>query len=342
MSDIKTSTNPPKTKIFVGRLPENAEAQHLRRLFEQYGTVTECDILNRYGFVHMKTEEQASRAIQNLNNCNFMGSQISVEASTGKKSNREGGPGPRRGGFGGRGGGRGGGFGPMRGGMGYGGMGRSTPYDRPGPYGRPDSYGRPEPYGRPDFDRRPVGPGPVGPGPVPAGPGPVPPAGAAMSGMRNGYYDERRGGDYMDRSADYMDRRERDAGYGMDRMAMSRVVDSYDRADYGGYTRAAQMPTSDMYGAGPYREADRSSYGDMRQPYERRDMTPRDIAPREMPRDVAPRDAYDRAAMAPQSYERRDYGAVRMGAATDMFSRRTPPPQPAYGTGYPEMQPRRF
>lgn len=78
-SDIQPSTNPPKTKIFVGRLPENAQSADLRKLFEQYGTVTECDILNRYGFVHMKTEDQAARAIENLHNCNFMGSLISVE-----------------------------------------------------------------------------------------------------------------------------------------------------------------------------------------------------------------------------------------------------------------------
>lgn len=83
---------------------------------------------------------------------------------------------------------------------------------------------------------------------------------------------------------------------------------------------------SDMYGAGAYREADRSAYSDMRQPYERRDM-----APREMP---AARDGYDRTAqMAAQNFERRDYAAARMGGATDMFSRRTPPPQPAYSTG---------
>ena len=77
--DIKTSSNPPKTKIFVGRLPENALSADLRRLFERYGTVTECDILNRYGFFHMKTEEQAAQAIEGLHNCNFMGSLISVE-----------------------------------------------------------------------------------------------------------------------------------------------------------------------------------------------------------------------------------------------------------------------
>ena len=63
----------------MGRLPDEAQAQDLRRLFEQYGIVTECDILNRYGFVHMKTEEMAMRAIKELNNAEFMGVQISVE-----------------------------------------------------------------------------------------------------------------------------------------------------------------------------------------------------------------------------------------------------------------------
>lgn len=86
-----------------------------------------------------------------------------------------------------------------------------------------------------------------------------------------------------------------------------------------------------MYGAGAYREADRTAYSDLRQPYERRDMAPRDIAPRDIP---AARDGYDRAAVAPQAYgERRDYGAARMGGTADMFSRRTPPPQPAYSAG---------
>jgi len=63
----------------VGRLPENAVASELRQLFSQYGNVTECDILNRYGFVHMETEEQAAHAIKALNNYTFMGSPISVE-----------------------------------------------------------------------------------------------------------------------------------------------------------------------------------------------------------------------------------------------------------------------
>lgn len=111
MTNLRTSSTPPKTKIFVGRLPEDAKSSDLRLLFERFGEVTECDILNRYGFVHMKTDDMAARAIKELNNVEFMGVQISVEQSTGKKS--------------GRGGGRGG---PMRsrGGM----RGRGSPYGR--------------------------------------------------------------------------------------------------------------------------------------------------------------------------------------------------------------------
>ena len=38
-------------KIFVGNLGDDADPEKLKALFEEYGTVTECDILNRFGFV---------------------------------------------------------------------------------------------------------------------------------------------------------------------------------------------------------------------------------------------------------------------------------------------------
>ncbi|CAG0925216.1 unnamed protein product [Notodromas monacha] len=75
----------PRTKIFVGRLPEVCNAEELRALFEKYGTVTECDVLNRFGFVHMSTAEEAEEAIKCLNQINFKGSRITVEHSTGKR-----------------------------------------------------------------------------------------------------------------------------------------------------------------------------------------------------------------------------------------------------------------
>ena len=68
-----------QTKIFVGRLPLDAKPEDLRTLFEKFGVVTECDVLNRFGFVHMKSEDMAKRAIQSLHNTEYMGSRITVE-----------------------------------------------------------------------------------------------------------------------------------------------------------------------------------------------------------------------------------------------------------------------
>ncbi|XP_043276699.1 RNA-binding protein 4.1-like isoform X2 [Venturia canescens] len=111
-----SSNMPRKTKIFVGRLPENCRNDELRQLFLRFGEVTECDVMNRYAFVHMAREEDAASAIKALHNSNFKGATINVEQSTGMS--RGGGPagsggrrdnrraGPMRGGRGGRDGGR--------------------------------------------------------------------------------------------------------------------------------------------------------------------------------------------------------------------------------------------
>ncbi|XP_057328241.1 RNA-binding protein 4.1-like isoform X2 [Microplitis mediator] len=111
---IMVSSNlPRKTKIFVGRLPENCRNDELRQLFLRFGEVTECDVMNRYGFVHMAREEDAAAAIKALHNTNFKGATINVEQSTGKsrgtgpigrRDDRRGGP--MRGGRSGRDGGR--------------------------------------------------------------------------------------------------------------------------------------------------------------------------------------------------------------------------------------------
>lgn len=38
-------------KIFVGNLDESTKEGQLRALFEQFGQVTECDIIKNFGFV---------------------------------------------------------------------------------------------------------------------------------------------------------------------------------------------------------------------------------------------------------------------------------------------------
>lgn len=76
---LSTDKMPPKTKIFVGKLPPTCKDFELRKLFERFGEVTECSILGNYAFVHMKTEDQAGNAIRNLNNWDLNGFKISVE-----------------------------------------------------------------------------------------------------------------------------------------------------------------------------------------------------------------------------------------------------------------------
>lgn len=38
-------------KLFIGNLNPKSDSSELRQKFEAYGTVTECDIVNNYGFV---------------------------------------------------------------------------------------------------------------------------------------------------------------------------------------------------------------------------------------------------------------------------------------------------
>lgn len=114
----------------MGSLPAAVTTDDLRRLFDPYGKIVECDIANRCGFLHLEDRELAIKAIEELNNTNFMGGRISVEKGRVKppRRTREGGP--------------------MRGGR-----------DRGGPYSRDNGYGRGPPprngmsggYGNRDF-----------------------------------------------------------------------------------------------------------------------------------------------------------------------------------------------
>ncbi|XP_035216016.1 RNA-binding protein lark-like isoform X2 [Stegodyphus dumicola] len=172
----------PKTKIFVGHLPDGCTDDDLRALFSKYGSVTECDVINKYGFVHMATPEQAQEAVKNLNNYNLMGSSISVEPSKSKLHPEPGAPGrankqtvlSRRGSNAPRNG-----YGPVSRGSFGGGfpngyrrfdgppLGGDSFYDRPFGFGRERMRPYPPPYERrspnmpplrDDYPRRPLPP----------------------------------------------------------------------------------------------------------------------------------------------------------------------------------------
>ncbi|XP_061461625.1 RNA-binding protein 4-like [Rhineura floridana] len=74
-------------KIFVGGLSPAVTAEELRKLFEQYGLVNECDILKNFAFVHMEKEDEAHQAISALHKSDFYGAHLTVEYATSKIRN---------------------------------------------------------------------------------------------------------------------------------------------------------------------------------------------------------------------------------------------------------------
>ena len=115
--------------IYVGNLVWGATAEELRGLFEPFGAVEKTQVVTDretgrsrgFGFVVMTNDDEADRAIQELNGHDLNGRPLTVNEA---RPREEGGGGGGRGGYGGGGGGRGGyGGGGGRGGYGGGGYG---------------------------------------------------------------------------------------------------------------------------------------------------------------------------------------------------------------------------
>jgi len=116
--------------IYIGNLSFQAEQEDLLDLFSQYGEVAKCSLpLDRetgrkrgFAFVEMANEADEQKAVDDLQNVEWMGRMIRVNKATPRQGGGGGGGGYGGGGGGGRGGYGGGGGG--RGGYGGGGGGR--------------------------------------------------------------------------------------------------------------------------------------------------------------------------------------------------------------------------
>jgi RNA recognition motif-containing protein len=116
--------------IYVGNLSFQAEREDLLDLFGQYGEVRQCSLpLDRetgrkrgFAFVELADDAAEQKAIDDLQDVEWMGRMIRVNKATPREG---GGGGGGRGGYGGGGGGRSGGGGGYGGGGGGGGGGRS-------------------------------------------------------------------------------------------------------------------------------------------------------------------------------------------------------------------------
>ncbi len=102
--------------IYVGNLSFQAEREDLLDLFSQYGEVRQCSLpLDRetgrkrgFAFVELDSDASEKKAIDDLQNVEWMGRMIRVNKATPREPGGGGGGGGR-GGYGNRGGGGGGG-----------------------------------------------------------------------------------------------------------------------------------------------------------------------------------------------------------------------------------------
>jgi RNA recognition motif-containing protein len=96
-------------KIFVGNLPFSIGEAELRQLFEQKGAVEALTVMRDtdtgrsrgFAFVEMTTEEDAQKAIAELNAYSVDGRNLTVNEAKPKPERRGGGGGGYRGGAGG-------------------------------------------------------------------------------------------------------------------------------------------------------------------------------------------------------------------------------------------------
>jgi RNA recognition motif-containing protein len=120
-------------KLYVGNLSYEVTDGDLEQLFAAHGTVESAQVImdrdtgrsKGFGFVEMKTDQEAQAAIAALNGQESGGRSLTVNEARPREDRGGGGGGGRRGGGGGYGGGGGGGG---RGGYGGGGGGGGRRY----------------------------------------------------------------------------------------------------------------------------------------------------------------------------------------------------------------------
>ena len=115
------------TRLYVGNLSYDATENDLQAVFEEAGSVVNCDIMidrhtgraKGFAFVEMASQEDANKAVETCNEKDFQGRPLSVNEARPRAER------PAQNFGGGFSGGRGGGAGGGRGGGGGGGFGAS-------------------------------------------------------------------------------------------------------------------------------------------------------------------------------------------------------------------------
>jgi RNA recognition motif-containing protein len=89
--------------IYVGNLNYEVTKEDLTTVFEEYGTVSRVSLPSDresgrprgFGFVEMSSEDEETKAIENLDGAEWMGRELRVNKARPKDNNRSGGGGNR-------------------------------------------------------------------------------------------------------------------------------------------------------------------------------------------------------------------------------------------------------
>jgi RNA recognition motif-containing protein len=73
--------------IFIAKLSSSTTSDDLKTLFEDYGEVTSANVITdrmtghskKFGFVEMKNDDEAAKAIKELDNCEYDHAEIVVK-----------------------------------------------------------------------------------------------------------------------------------------------------------------------------------------------------------------------------------------------------------------------
>jgi RNA recognition motif-containing protein len=90
--------------IYIGNLSQDVTEDDLRETFETFGQITSIKIIKDkftgesrgFGFIEMPGKQEATSAIESLNDTDLKGKTISVNEAKPRSDNRRGGGGGRR------------------------------------------------------------------------------------------------------------------------------------------------------------------------------------------------------------------------------------------------------
>ncbi|KAH9928161.1 uncharacterized protein B0H18DRAFT_1001532 [Fomitopsis serialis] len=76
-------------RLYLGRLPPDARADDVQKIFDGYGRIVDCRVMTGFGFVEFENPRDAEDAVHHFNGKPFMGTNIVVEFAKESRPRRD-------------------------------------------------------------------------------------------------------------------------------------------------------------------------------------------------------------------------------------------------------------